>query len=128
MRHQRDADAGEQAAGDPPAFACLLRSFASPRRLAAAVPSGEHVPPIPDEPDGPPRAASASVEDVSRFCWVTTSSPPVVERDDVSGIGAEIDDLADAPRADDLVVAGLRVRLAEPDLLGPDGERAVLDR
>ena len=57
-----------------------------------------------------PCCASASVEVVARFCWVTTSAAPGVERHDVAGVGPEVDDVADAAVGRDLVVADRRVR------------------
>ena len=73
---------------------------------------------------GRPFAASASIDDVDRFCWVTTSSAPGIESNDVARVRSEVDDRRGSSRRP----RSRRCRRARPgrgqaDLLRPDRVR-----
>ena len=51
---------------------------------------------------------------------------PGIELDDVSGVGAQVDDADDVSGGRGLVLGHRRIDLREPDLLGPDRERPVV--
>ncbi len=106
---------------------CLTRAVSPsfPHRFLAGG-QAQYVLPLPDQPDRPALRGQRLHRRCLEVLLGDDQLAAQLELHDVSRVGPDVDDLADGSPDRGLVVCDLCIRIGQPDLLGPDGEDAVL--